>query len=679
MSKPAGFRSEMGPFKDEHYYVRDEWDNEYTLYLGPRLEVLRLLAAHEFAEAVGLLRIPVHPVLVIRGQNNVPLQADVLQGRAQAALFDPADPGVRYNVNFGDDFYTSALLLPRIPKMQPLKEPETLIELTDTIKQILFRIAIGARSLHFGILDDHRQHFLIANGVLEDLHNDFDWNEMKFSMKFVPYQKLQALSQEEAAYVIDEVSRFLDRVEWVGANHLESLFGPAGAVAWVDHGVKVNYIVRLKKRIEIMRAMMQRHFHERIRGHFKVELLKRPLPRDVLYIAPRIPFSRSYNEERPLPAETWERRANARNLLECFFHSTLQRQREIVLEWGKHPAIDGGDPIAFLMNEAEKWDGTTRIINSHIRLATDDNFQADPDRQPQLFLNPNLPRTLVVWSPNDPEGREVGRVLREVEDRLPLTAMPLSLRPGQKVNRTLLREIIAVAKEKQVTKIVFGEVRLIDPNFRQFLQNEGFQLEFIDHHQEDGVSTYHPYSWLEQLLHRISYQPDLRQMITGLMDRSGIHAFLQIRWDMPVVNDYIKVYRQDLWQIKHAISGAFDHVDQDVVLILKQPDARFSALNWAYNWDVYPKVANALVFRDHSMLFFGKADIAMPLYDHMKATEGRYLTVVMGGDIGSNVFLIFRVTDNFEYMETVAHRVKLFLQDKTAFPKLCAIEIAGRH
>lgn len=671
VDKPAGFASEFGNFEHENYLVRDPNGNEFILTLFEKTETLRILASHELAEAIGLPHFPVYPVLVRRGDNNIPTEAELESGAAKSRLFDPNDSDDRtYSRFYGDIIYISALLFPRVPHLEPPKDPVTPEEISLALKNVLFRIAIGAQGLHYGTMPNDKQRFISAINILSQDVSELTWQDFKISMKYVPYQNLQALGKDEAKMVTDDIGDFLDRLEWMAKHHLETIFAPPTTILNDEFGLKYAFTRNIKARIMKLRELTARQFRERIGKNFNVDLRKKALPYEVLYTPPRIGRIRFPGDIPKWPKKKLDRQARARDLLEAYYLSPSRRQMEMVLQWGENDQ----DPIEPLLEDAAKWDGSVRLIN-HRALPTDESHLAEVKTEPQVFLNRNLPKALVVLSPMDQESAEALRILEELKGQIPLEPYPVKLRPGQRIGWSRLNALREYAVDKGFKHIIFGEIVGVDLDLRTPFTSAGITLEFIDHHHEDGVAEWHPFSWLEQLMDRLNYFPDIRQKLKGMQDRMGLHAFKMVNWNRTNVKDYMHRFRRSLRELVDPVEGAYDS-DQDVVLLIESPQGDFAELSYALNWETFPRVANALVQRERSLVFFGRADLAFELHDALKA-EG-VTRLVWGGDIGSTIFVIARLKDDFENIETLGFRWKRKIMRKELMASACAIEVANQ-
>jgi len=663
--KPVGFTETYLPLKDESYLVQDHFGNEKVLVLTSERNTLGNLATHELAEAIGVKHLPAHPVLILRGRNNIPLLADFANPEKRAFLFAPdASKESKLTIHIPDDSWAQALIFPLHRFTPTVPEPKTAEALSDLMKQVIFHAALAAAKTTTSYIDGE-PYFFWADDIFKNLGQKLDWELFKEEMKPIPYQALKSLSQTEADFLTGDLAAFLDRLEWISDHGINTIFAPLAAHYADVHKVKLDLTNRLRDRIKTLRPLTEKYLQNRIGGRFsQAALPKSLLPIEMLYVPPHLGGQR-YPTKIPSLGNEFTRRTLARSLLESYFFSTPLIRVGMLKQWAKE--LNSSDPLGQLMKEAHQWDSTVRLINGKTLRS---NTRERRVRTPQHFLNKNLEKQILVYSPNDAEGEEIDYILHEIGNRLPLIPMAFDIQRGRGLGPEDLKAIVRVAQDHQTNKITLIESNGFSEAQKTYLHSHGLVVDYIDHHYSDNLSSWHPYSALEQFAGRINYQLCLEQQLTALQDRSGANAFHFIQWDKKTVADYLS-RRFNVSEIHREYAGVFDAAGIDVVPVIHRNEA-LGRLMMALSWEVYPRVPNAIIVRNTNIIFSGKPEVAMSLYDTYRTRDDVF--IMWGGSFNSSIYIKITPRPGLS-LQDLTHEISITVGNSKELITPCLLQI----
>ncbi len=284
---------------------------------------------------------------------------------------------------------------------------------------------------------------------------------------------------------------------------------------------------------------------------------------------------------------------------------------------------------------------------------------------PQLELNPDNKKTLIVIPKNDSEALEAIQVSKRSGAKVKTFNTP----HGVELNDKLMNIITSTARKKRVERIYIFEIppksRIKQARFKARLKKLGITVEWIDHHYSGGMDLRNPISSLEQLTNALGYRLGPTSKIIAVKDRSSIHGLMDLGVSQNVANRFstkkvLKIFPNEKYLIPQGELWMFRSPDSKMN---KKVYESFRYLQRKF----YPEILNTIAIDSTGIVFKGNNEVKKklfqrlkPFYDSKKATK-----MYLGGDEARETyFAIQNVKSKHrkEFFDAIEEAVKEIIQ-----------------
>ncbi|MEZ4751330.1 MAG: hypothetical protein R3B54_12150 [Bdellovibrionota bacterium] len=650
-------------FYFERWAVEDPHGNRYVLNLAPSIRVLEHVAVHQFLEALGIEHIPAYPVFVKRGMNGVPT---AVRARELAATDHADQPqlAARYGEIGESGEWITAFLQPEWVDLNPTEPaengglpPMNLVQLEELAEAYLAAHALRGLGYSVNIINGHPLLTYVRGPFLQEnltsqlaLEKNF-WDREKHT-QYYPAAQLWELNDSQVAHFLRHTSAFISRLEALKRDKvLERLFAnycrelEAFWASQPSSRRPANYTnARLFKlfddTIDSIRSDFTNYLRNRVGRNFKLTpqysttggaTLTQVVVDTPFVATPDWAPPRNIVELAPIEEPT-SRDNKAKDIL-LGLALARETDRSAVLARWKNPSFD---PIPTLLREATKenklhpiyqdpFPGRSRLEN------------ADP---PQFFVNIHAPRTLLVVSPNDSEGRLIQQFAMRLGPYLNLSVYRGVHGQGEALTDDDAYDIRFYAEAGGYKRIIlceFGDTKRSTIDLMRFTGLNS--IIRLDHHQDRS----HRFSTAEQLFHLYNYHPSLSEYLVAARDRSGPYGFKDFGYSAEQAAHYLAAYgTRDTDNLLENYRPFFQEQPNRIFEV--DYEGSVEALSTPFAIVSYPNIAHVLSVGYHRLSFVGSAPVVTRLQTQFEKANGRWRhRQYIGGDPRGPMYWVVRV------------------------------------
>ncbi|MCB9254587.1 MAG: hypothetical protein H6617_07890 [Bdellovibrionaceae bacterium] len=650
-------------FYFERWAAADTLGNRYVLNLAPPNRVAEHLAVHQFLEALGVAHIPAYPVFVKRGQNGVPVSAVAREIGVQDHPTEP-DLAAKYGTIGENGEWVLAFLQPEWVDLNPMEVPEggglpplTLVQLEELAEAYLAVHALRAIGYSVDIVNGHPLVTYVRGPFIQGrltsqlaLEKNF-WDREKHT-QYYPAAQLWELNDSQVAHFLRHTSAFIGRLEALKKNNvLERIFGDyfqdledfwrlQAFSARPEHHTRARLFKYLYDTIDSIRTDFTAYLRNRVARNFKITpdyattggATLSQLSVDTPFVAaPSWTPPASITDLKPI-----EDKASRNNQAkEILLGLALAREdaRAAVLGRWKNPSFD---PLETLLRDA-KSENKLHPVYQHPFPGPSRLESADP---PQFFVNIHAPKTLLVVSPNDVEGRLIQQVALRLGPYLNISVYRGVHGQGEELSEDDAHDIRFHAEAGGYKRIIlceFGDTSRGTLNLMRFTGLDS--LIHLDHHRE----RVHRFSTAEQFFHLYNYHPSLSEYLAAVRDRSGPYGFKDFGYTAEQVGHYLEAYgNRDVSNLLQNYRPFFQDNPRNIYEV--EYDGSIESLGTPFGLVGYPNVANVLAIGYNRLSFIGIAPAVQRLETQFEKGQGSWRRrQYVGGDPRGPMFWVLRV------------------------------------
>lgn len=630
---------------EEAYLVKDKYGNRSFVSLAPSGSVLNSIALHQLFTCLGLDAMPARPILVKRGKNNLPTLEDA------SALGGPIATEVK------NDEWSPALIVPVLKEDRWPTEAEFTTEmLAESAKHLVTAYILGMNSATYAYKSG-KLIFLYAEQLLRTLFSqDTPQKRLRHYFSTFFYGRLQKFTTEEAEAFAKELSRYFDRLELIEKDHFETVFGPLidGTIHLTEGQLNTISATtrqsRLRTVIKSARAEVEKYFHDRIGYNFRsVPFNYRNGNAVENFIVSPVKYNFRFSSATTLSIVDPEfRKANAKHLLFAYYSSGKWMKKILFEKWSQE--LNGTDPVEVLLEDATRWDTTVRMVSSE-SLGSMARFSLKGPTQ--FYLDSDAPRTLVVYSNNDQEGRLINEIVKGLSKEVGLVPLRLTLGRTQLLNSSDVSPLIRTAIARKCSRVVVCELGGIPAVDKVRFEEAGLQLIELDHHNK-FPDDWQKLSTAEQLMRVYNYQPNMRQMITAINDRSSIFGFQDLGF---TTYDQLERFLTaegifDFFSDAANKVGYFHNkLEVEPIIVIRNTYSNFPAVVASIGVQTFPIVPTVLGPNGRYLRISARPDLIWKIIHEFKDRD-----LVWGGDGSRAMYLTIRAAPRLS-VETLQQRV----------------------
>ncbi|MBI4402921.1 MAG: hypothetical protein HY537_02095 [Deltaproteobacteria bacterium] len=630
---------------DESYVVIDAWGNSYFLIARRPERSMVHLAVQKLATALGLYPVPVRPILIKRGQYGIP------------SLEEAGRRGGPINNTFTADQWFPGLITPAMPmEVRPPDEALSFSQIEELTQITIVAYVLRAAGSNYRVKGGH---FLPLG------FNWLFWSQrekkvqqlLKNYFAAVPWKRLQAFSPEQARNFSDHLGQFFDRLEILSRDHFETVFGlvvDANLMMEEERGSRNSLDVAnsLRKNIQSARSEIAEYLRTRIGRSFKdIRFEQKPHGIGDLVISPIDYDFRWSIEKAPSIASQSVRNGNAKKLLFGYYMARPSIREKLYAKWSSD--LNGADPIDMLLRDAEARDSTIHFVSNDPVAVLHERGLSGP---PQFYLPTKAPKTLVVYANNDREGELIDTIVSEMKSQLAVVPFRLDgVTHNYRLTSSDVENIVKSASALECRRVIICELGGI-ANSDRVLFPESLELLQLDHHN----GTWQKFSTVEQLMQIYNYQPNLRQLVVAMLDRSNIFAFpdLGFKTIEPVIKLLTSLRLFDRFDDKGLEVGHFTRTDPSSIMHIRNHQGSLKPLAGALGLTTYPEVPTFIATMGGLVIVYGKAERIWRVAEHYKGTR----VSVLGGD-GSKVMFV-SIKSQYDDVASIKRSVERLLTEE---------------
>ncbi|MCB0406478.1 MAG: hypothetical protein KDD51_16975, partial [Bdellovibrionales bacterium] len=630
-------------FYFERWAVADPHGNRYVLNLAPPIRVLEHLAVHQFLEALGIAHVPAYPVFVRRGTNGIPT---AVVAREIGAKDHAGEPKLaeRYGEIGESGDWIPAFLQPEWVDLNPMASPEggglpplTLVQLEELAEAYLAVHALRAIGYSVNIVNGHplvtfvRGPFLQENLSSERALEKNFWDREKHT-QYYPAAQLWELNDSQVTHFMRHTSAFIGRLEALKREdildrlftnyfrELESFWWAQDAGQRPTNYTRTTLFRLLNSTIDSIRKDFTTYLRKRVGRNFKTTpqfmatggaALSQLAVNTPFVAAPSWTPPASIADLSPIQ-EAGPRHNMAKEIL-LGLALAREDERTAVLSRWRNPSFD---PIATLLKDAkgenklhpiyqDPFPGPSRLEN------------ADP---PQFFVNIHAPKTLLVVSPNDTEGRLIQQFAMRLGPYLELSVYRGIHGQGDALSEEDAYDIRFHAEAGGFKRIILCEFGDTKRNVFDRMRFPGLEsLIHLDHHQ----ARVHHFSTAEQLFHLYNYHPSLSEYLVAVRDRSGPYGFKDFGYSAEQVGHYLAAYgNREVDNLLGNYRPFFQEQPNQIYEV--EYEGSVEALGTPFGLVSYPHIANVLAVGRSRLSFIGVAPVVTRLQTQFQRERTRW-------------------------------------------------------
>jgi hypothetical protein len=626
--------------KGQGFLISDRWGNNWVAFPSDSAAVNQAsIAFSEFYAATGLFHVPYWPVLIRVNPEKESETVEETEARWKLGKVTPESQLEAKSISDAD---------------APWEVIET--------RAILRWLDYGLRSN--GRTEFWRGDYLLAGTPSHHFSYLLNSNKSSlfqtyFSGSLFPWRRLAAATPEQAQSLLDKLYPVLDRIEAIADSHVESLFGPlflAASVPAQDPKIIANLLSAIRTSFRELRADIQLHLTKKIRGPFKnVDLMA--ARKKARVVASPLRFAEGFRNRWPSLRDPSFVASHARQLLYIYMASPSHERQNAISQWREETGIP--DPLQLLVHVAANNDGSTRWIAGELPL--DPRSVKDRPASTTFFLNPEARRNLIVFSEADAEGQKMAELLENLPSSHRVGHFAFNYRNGTKLTEGDIQALLKIFERQNHSRLVLCELGGLPPEVREQLKKENrfwnpgdsFFLEdverngkppvlLIDHHESDQTA-WQKRSSLEQLILYLGYQPEMDQVIAGIVDRSGVTGLAELGMSKEEVSTYL-ANRTTNGRFQSLVRlGEQSQLNPDRFFWVNDANFSFPDVSRASGLATYPRTANFVLVSNARVFVHSTPKVIYPLANNEWAKE---LDLVLGGDGRKSAYLLLRLPSN---------------------------------
>lgn len=615
-------KSDNGAF--ERYDARDKWGNPLSIVLTPTSTDIQLrLQNHVILSALGVSSIPAFPILIKRGFRGFPLRSELAQKGITPKPWAP------------EGAWLSGLVFPsKVVDGISSIDGLTAEQFGEALIYQLTAFVLHANGAAFALGNHGHIHGEVI-GALRVLPSHKPKDVFRQHMRVSRLGRLLSFTERERDFLVQsQLLPFLDRVEALEEKHFATIMAPVFAHSGEALGrlLGTGAILPWRARFKLVRGFLETYLREKVGGVFRdVSLERKPGPKPELLV-----FDFAANQDLLKPAVSVAdpifRRKNAKRLLLAYYQAPNVIKGGVYRRWFSQI---GHDPIEVLLEDAAAWDSSVAVTSS-TRVPNIDFANRTPNHQ--FLLNHSAPRTMIIYSDLDQEGRAIRQVLEQIAHEVGAKPQLARVHASVGLSDDEIRLWIRIAVGSGIKRVIVVELGGVMQRLRPEFEAAGLELVLVDHHMASGSDVSADTSWnrltaLEQVARIYNYQTDLGQLAVAKLDAAGP---LGLRHFMSR-DDVDRFFRTTpvSWDIADAVKRSdFDQIPYFA-------HSKLSNFSFGIPILTFPEVKSFLMGKGLLHLQ-GDPELVMEV---AKRFRGSWM--VMGGDAGTSMYLILKVP-NFE-------------------------------
>lgn len=650
--------------------VLDRWGNSLVAFPSDSaMDNQGAVSFSEFYSAVGLFHVPYWPALIHTYPETQDLTETISESEARwkLAKLTPMDQ-------------LQAKALP------DSEAPWEVIETRAILRWLDYGLRSDGRSeLWSGdhlLADTPTHHFSYLRENPSQLHLRY------FAGNSFPWRRLAVASPEEVESLLNRLNPILDRVEAIAESHVEAVFGPlflAATVPYQDERITAIILAEIRASLTQLRSDIQSHLTKKVRGSFKsVDLMK--AKKKARVVVPPLAFGKGFRDRWPSLQDPYFVNSHARQLLYIYMASPTHERVNALAQWMAETGEP--EPLHLLVQAAAHNDGSTRWIAGDLPLKP--SVAKPAPASTTFFLNPEARRNLIVFSDVDAEGKQIAELLAKLPSSHKVASFTLSYRNGTKLGADDMQSLLKIFDRQNHSRLVLCELGGLPPEVRERLQEEkrywapgdSFVLEdderkgkppilIIDHH-ESAQTSWQKRSSLEQLMLYLGYQPEMEQVMAGIVDRSGLSGLSELGMSHEEVKSYLanRVSSGRLTSLTRL--GEESAANPHKFFWVTDSNYSFADVSRATGLAAYPEIPKFVLVTGAKVFVQARPRLIDSL---MNAEWAKDLNPVLGGDGRNSAYLVLRLPSNPVESNRVLHSLRLAIEE---LEKSCRELVLGK-
>jgi hypothetical protein len=638
--------------------VLDRWGNSMVAFPSESaMDNQGAVSFSEFYSALGLFHVPYWPALIhtYPETQNPTETISESEARWKLAKLTPVD-----------QLQAKAL--------SDSEAPWEVIETRAILRWLDYGLRSDGRSERWSgvhlLADTPKHHFSYLRGQ--------DASQLRlryFAGNSFPWRRLAAASPQEVESLLNRLNPILDRVEAIAESHVEDIFGPlflAATVPGQDEKIVAIILAEIRASLAQLRSDIQSHLTNRVRGSFKsVDLMK--AKKQARVVVPRLAFAKGFRNRWPSLQDPYFLNSHARQLLYIYMASPTHERVNALAQWMAETGQP--EPLHLLVEAAAENDGSTRWIAGDLPLEPSVGKAAPASTT--FFLNPEARGNFIVFSDVDAEGKKIEELLANLPSSHDVARFTLSFRNGTKLGAEDMQALLTISDRQNRSRLVLCELGGLPPEVRDRLQEDkrywapgdSFVLEdderkgkppvlIIDHH-ESAQTSWQKRSSLEQLILYLGYQPEMDQIMAGIMDRSGLSGLRELGMSREEVETYLvnRVTSGRLNSLKRL--GEESGVDLHKFFWVVNTNFSFADVSRATGLAAYPEIPKFVLVTGASVFVHARPRLIDSL---LNADWAKELNPVLGGDGRNSAYLVLRLPSTPSEKNRVLDSLRLAIE-----------------